>query len=124
MRGSLFFGMRSFEGSPHTRCRCEVFLQLPIGNRLPFEFLARNRMYQFHYDAVNRWLVSLTKSGVIPTDLSHVAQPLELLSKNPERVAILKGIIRQARWRAISSDVLIEIADKLILSIDEELSRI
>jgi len=77
-----------------------------------------------HRQLNNRWEVSLSTSGVVPSDLSNVENPIELLSDNPERVAILKQFIRQARWRAISADILEKLAINLLQEIDEEIIRI
>ena len=72
----------------------------------------------------NRWEVALSTSGVVPSDVSNIENPIDLLSNNPERVAILKQLIRQARWRAISANSLEKLGDRLIQEIDEEVSRI
>ena len=73
---------------------------------------------------INRLENSLAKSGVMPFDISQVENPLALLSDDAERVAIVKKVIRQARWRANSCEFMEALAIELESLIDKEISRL
>ena len=72
---------------------------------------------------IERWINSLIKDGFFPMDISKIEAPLELISNNPERVAIVKSLIRQARWISVATNRSKREAENLIKLIDKELQQ-
>jgi hypothetical protein len=72
---------------------------------------------------IDQWRNSLIKEGVFPMDISNIENPLILLSNNPERVAIVKSLIRKARWISYATNNSQERAENLIKLIAVELEK-
>jgi len=72
---------------------------------------------------IERWSDSLIKDGFFPMDISNVQDPLKLISNNPERVAIVKSLVRQAWWISLATNDAQRRAENLIKLIDQELQK-
>lgn len=72
---------------------------------------------------IDQWTNSLIKDGVFSMDISNVKNPLLLFRNNPERVAIVKSLIRKARWISISTNNAQTRAKELLRQINEVLEK-
>jgi hypothetical protein len=74
-----------------------------------------------HHWIVEQWETSLGEEGLLPSDISSIENPLELLSKNKTRTYWLKRLIRESNWMMENASSLKERANKLILQIEAEI---
>ena len=86
-------------------------------------FLVKHQKAQLQ-KGIDQWRNSLIKDGVFPMDISNVPDPLRLISNNPERVAIVKSLVRKARWICYASNISKSRAENLIILIDKELNKV
>jgi len=84
--------------------------------------IGENQQEQIQY-GINRWTNSLIKDGFFPMDISNVQDPLQLINNNTERIAIVKSLVRRARWISVATNTTQRRAENLIKLIDQELQK-
>ena len=73
-------------------------------------------------DLINDWQKSLESDGVITSDVAGLKDPIVLLKDHPERIALIKRLIRESAWWIESADVLSKNAEKLIEVVQKYIS--
>ena len=73
---------------------------------------------------IDRWLVSLEKDGIIPMDLTSVADPVGLIRGQKDRIAMVRALARSAWFNSFSLESLNIQLKELIALIHQELNKI
>ena len=78
---------------------------------------------RLNWQLIEKWEDALADGGVTTSDPFETSNSLSILKDNPLRLAILKRLIREARWIAHCAAIVSKNADDLILVVQEEINR-
>ncbi|WP_273567361.1 DUF6090 family protein [Maribacter halichondriae] len=75
---------------------------------------------EIHNESITKWNNSLLDSGIYYLQIAELPDPLDLITKNPERAAYLKNIIAEANYRSKAASNYYNKIDSLIIEIEQE----
>lgn len=75
-------------------------------------------------ELINDWQKSLETDGVITSDVGILKDPILLLKDHPQRITLIKRLIRESAWWIESADVLSKNAETLIPEVQALISKL